>query len=132
MVNRKYYRDLLMKNLKKEVRQLLELNLYLKIIVLLMEQMSDYNFGIQVTITIINIHILAGCEKYRAITTGHYRNAVGAILVYDISNEESFFNLGYWLENLREYAEEHIVIALMANKCDIMFKRPEDREVMKE
>jgi GTPase SAR1 family protein len=75
---------------------------------------------------------IAGTEKYRAITTGHYRNAVGAVLVYDISSEESFFNLGYWLENLREAADDHCVIALMPNKCDIMFRRPEDREVMKE
>jgi GTPase SAR1 family protein len=75
---------------------------------------------------------VAGSEKYRAITTGHYRGAIGAVLVYDVSNEESFFNLGYWLENLRETADEHIVIALMPNKCDIMFRRPEDREVMKE
>ena len=28
----------------------------------------------------------AGSEKYRSITTGHYRGAVGAVLVYDISN----------------------------------------------
>ncbi len=68
----------------------------------------------------------AGSEKYRAITTGHYRNAVGALLVYDISNEESFYNLTYWLENLRENADEHIIIALIANKCDIMFKKPEE------
>jgi GTPase SAR1 family protein len=52
--------------------------------------------------------------------------------VYDISNEESFLNLSYWLENLREFADEHAVIALLPNKCDIMFRRPEDREVMKE
>jgi GTPase SAR1 family protein len=76
--------------------------------------------------------LIAGSEKYRAITTGHYRNAVGAILVYDITSEESFMNLSYWLESIREAADEHVVIALMPNKCDIMFKRPEDREVMKE
>lgn len=75
---------------------------------------------------------LAGSEKYRAITTGHYRNAVGAVLVYDITKEESFYNLNYWLDNLREYADPHIVIALIANKCDIMFNRPEERQVMKE
>lgn len=67
----------------------------------------------------------AGSEKYRSITTGHYRNAVGAVLVYDITNEETFMNLGYWLENLREAADEHVVIALMPNKSDIMFRTPE-------
>jgi len=74
----------------------------------------------------------AGSEKYRSITTGHYRKALGALLVYDISNEESFYNLGSWLDELRENADENVVIMLVANKCDIMFSRPEDREVMKE
>eukprot|EP00347_Sterkiella_histriomuscorum_P006508 403352500 len=74
----------------------------------------------------------AGSEKYRSITTGHYRNAVGAVLVYDISNAESFYNLNTWLEELRAVADEHIVIALLPNKCDIMFKSPEQREVIKE
>jgi hypothetical protein len=32
----------------------------------------------------------AGSEKYRSITTGHYRFALGAVLVYDITNRESF------------------------------------------
>lgn len=57
---------------------------------------------------------------------------MGAILVYDISNAESFFNLQYWLESLREAADEHIVIGLLPNKIDIMFGKPEQREVMKE
>ena len=35
----------------------------------------------------------AGSEKYRSMTVNHYRNAVGALLVYDISNQESFNNL---------------------------------------
>lgn len=33
---------------------------------------------------------IAGSERYRAITKGHYRKAVGALLVYDVSNYESF------------------------------------------
>ena len=57
---------------------------------------------------------------------------MGAILVYDITSEESFINLPYWLDSLRDNADEHVVIALMPNKCDIMFKKPELREVMRE
>lgn len=91
----------------------------------------DFKYGTQVISLFVNI-LIAGSEKYRAITTGHYRNAVGALLVYDITSEESFFNLSYWLENLREYADEHVVIALIPNKYDIMFRRPEEREVIKE
>ena len=58
----------------------------------------------------------AGSERYRAMTTNHYRSAVGALLVYDISNEESFNNLGYWLEELRKNLDPSALIALCANK----------------
>ena len=39
----------------------------------------------------------SGCERYRSISTGHYRAAVGALLVLDITERESFDNLDYWL-----------------------------------
>ena len=42
----------------------------------------------------------AGTEKYRAITVAHYRKALGCLLVYDITNHESFKNVRFWLENL--------------------------------
>ncbi len=94
---------------------------------------SAFKFGILVSpLKSLSKFSIAGTEKYRAITTGHYRNAVGAILVYDITSEESFLNLPYWLENLRDSADEHLVVILMPNKSDIMFKKPEEREVMRE
>ena len=39
----------------------------------------------------------AGSERYRCITTGHYRQAVGALLVFDITERDTFNNLDYWL-----------------------------------
>ena len=39
----------------------------------------------------------SGSERYRSITTGHYRQAVGALLVYDITDRDSFNQLDYWL-----------------------------------
>ncbi len=75
---------------------------------------------------------LAGCERYRAITTGHYRRAEGALLVYDVTNKESFQNLGYWLKELREQADPNLVIALVGNKVDVLFTEPGKREVHKE
>jgi GTPase SAR1 family protein len=57
--------------------------------------------------------IIAGSEKYRSITTGHYRFALGAVLMYDISNADSFKNCRYWLENIKTYADDNVVIALV-------------------
>ena len=74
----------------------------------------------------------AGCERYRAITTGHFRRAVGALLVYDITKMDTFKSLSIWLSLVKEYAEKDIIIALVANKCDVMFREPNKREVNKE
>lgn len=57
---------------------------------------------------------------------------MGAVLVYDISSAESFYNLQSWLDEVRQVVDEECVIALLPNKCDIMFRHPEKREIMKE
>ena len=66
------------------------------------------------------------------MTTNHFRNAVGALLVYDISNEDSFINLPYWIEELKSKLDPYAIIGLFANKVDIMFSHPENREVFRE
>jgi 5'(3')-deoxyribonucleotidase len=49
-----------------------------------------------------------------------------------VSNEESFKNLGYWVEELKKNLDPFAIIALCANKVDIMFTSPEKREVLRE
>ena len=61
----------------------------------------------------------AGSEKYRAMTAAHYRKAVGAILVYDITNLESFNNVQKWAIELKSLAEPDVVIILVGNKADL-------------
>ena len=65
----------------------------------------------------------AGSERYRCITTGHYRQAVGALLVFDITDRESFVNLDYWMQQLRDNCTEQLSICLMANKVDLEDRR---------
>ena len=40
----------------------------------------------------------AGQERYRAVTAAYYRNAVGALIVYDVTNRDSFENCAKWLK----------------------------------
>jgi Ras-related protein Rab-11B len=42
------------------------------------------------------------------------------VLVYDISNADSFKNCRYWLENIKNYADDNVVIALVGNKTDVL------------
>ncbi len=64
----------------------------------------------------------AGQEKYRAITSAHYRKAVGALLVYDITKEKTFESLEKWLEEIRKHADQDIVLMLVGNKLDLTEK----------
>ncbi|KAG0164479.1 Ras- protein Rab-11A [Apophysomyces sp. BC1034] len=61
----------------------------------------------------------SGQERYRAITGAYYRGAVGALLVYDITRQSSFQNVTHWLKELREHADQNIVIMLVGNKVDL-------------
>ncbi|KAH7307688.1 hypothetical protein KP509_22G072300 [Ceratopteris richardii] len=61
----------------------------------------------------------AGQERYRAVTSAYYRGAVGAMLVYDITKQQTFEHIARWLEELRSHADNNIVIMLVGNKTDL-------------
>ena len=61
----------------------------------------------------------AGQERYRSITKAYYKEAVAAMVVYDISKRNSFQSLEKWLKELKDYAEGILVIGLVGNKCDL-------------
>lgn len=44
-------------------------------------------------------------------------------MIYDVTNLDSFKNLGQWLDKIREYSDEHVQIALIANKKDLCESR---------
>mmetsp|Transcript_22426 Transcript_22426/g.44013 ORF Transcript_22426/g.44013 Transcript_22426/m.44013 type:complete len:266 (+) Transcript_22426:179-976(+) len=60
----------------------------------------------------------AGQERYRSITPGHYRRAVGALLVYDVTNRKSFEALQSWDKELADWPL-HECIMLVGNKVDL-------------
>lgn len=70
----------------------------------------------------------AGQERYRAITNAYYRGAVGALLVYDTTNMNSFKHIADWLKQLKQYADSNIVILLVGNKTDLRDRREVKKE----
>ena len=60
----------------------------------------------------------AGQESFKAITRGYYRNAVGAIVVYDISSRESFTHIAKWLEEAKSNGPPSLTFILVGNKSD--------------
>ena len=70
----------------------------------------------------------AGQERYRALTKIFYKNALAAVLVYDITRKQSFEELkNYWIKQIKESAPENIILAIAANKSDLL-----DREQVNE
>jgi len=61
----------------------------------------------------------SGEERYRAITSAYYRGSVGAILVYDVTKPKSFESMENWASQLRQYADENIVVCVVGNKIDL-------------
>jgi Ras-related protein Rab-11A len=62
----------------------------------------------------------------------YYRGAVGALLVYDISQQKTFESVERWLKELRDHADANIVIMLVGNKCDLKHLRAVPTEDAKE
>jgi len=61
----------------------------------------------------------AGQERFRTLTSSYYRGAQGVILVYDVSNRETFDALGNWFTELNTYcSSKDVVKMIVGNKVD--------------
>ena len=74
----------------------------------------------------------AGQEKFRTITSSYYRGAHGVIVVYDVTNKDTFKNIRNWMGEITRYASESVNKLLIGNKCDIDGKRQVSFEEGKE
>ena len=70
----------------------------------------------------IELHIwdTAGQERFRAIAKNLYKGADGIILMYDISNNNSFQNIKRWITSIKEAVDiTKIALIIVGNKCDL-------------
>lgn len=65
----------------------------------------------------------AGQERYRTITTAYYRGAMGFILMYDVTNEESFNAVQDWSTQIKTYSWDNAQVVLVGNKSDLEDER---------
>ena len=73
----------------------------------------------------VSIYDTAGQEKFRTIIKSYYKGANGVLLIYDITKKHTFEKLDYWLEDLKNNADDinDLFIFLIGNKCDLEEKR---------
>ena len=79
-----------------------------------------------------DIHLLlydtAGEEKFRSLIPMYTRDANIILLVYDITNKESFNNLSLWLKDLTNINFDEVIFFIVGNKIDLSDKRVVEKE----
>lgn len=74
----------------------------------------------------------AGQERFRTITTTYYKGAQAIIIVFDVTDKDSFDHLKNWIADIEKYAKEGIMKILVGNKCDLKEKRMISEEQARE
>uniref|UniRef100_A0A0A9FQZ8 Ras-related protein Rab-21 n=1 Tax=Arundo donax TaxID=35708 RepID=A0A0A9FQZ8_ARUDO len=73
--------------------------------------------GVPITLSIWDT---AGQEKFHALGPIYYRDADAALLVYDITDSDTFLRVTKWVKELKQMASKDIVMAIAANKSDLV------------
>ncbi len=60
----------------------------------------------------------AGHERFRSITQSFYKNASAVILVYNVCERKTFDSVQYWLQSIRQHANEDVLLTFVGNKVD--------------
>lgn len=78
----------------------------------------------------------AGQERFRAITKTYFKGSDGILLLYDVTNKETFNNVSVWIDSIHEAIGEHknskYIIILIGNKTDLIGVNGKEREVTEE
>lgn len=74
----------------------------------------------------------AGQERYASLAPLYYRGASAAVVVYDITNPETFLKAQFWVKELQKHGNPVIVMALVGNKADLESQRQVSREEAQE
>ncbi|KAI0810860.1 GTP-binding protein ypt1 [Irpex lacteus] len=74
----------------------------------------------------------AGQERFRTIAAAYYRGAHGIIVVYDVTDGESYEHIKSWLTEIDRYATEGVHKLLVGNKADLEERRVVQHDAAKE
>ncbi|KAK4516211.1 uncharacterized protein ATC70_011180 [Mucor velutinosus] len=65
----------------------------------------------------------AGQERFRSLIPSYIRDSSVAVIVYDMSNKESFLNTSKWIDDVRAERGNEAIVVLVGNKTDLNEKR---------
>lgn len=82
-------------------------------------EFKTYTIQLNDELVKLNIWDTAGQERFRSISKSYFRNALGAILVFALDDEESFNNLATWINDIHTLCVPNAGILLVGNKSDL-------------
>ena len=77
---------------------------------------------VNIEVTLVKLHIwdTGGSDRFRSLVSMYYRDAIAAIICYDLTNEKTFESVNYWTNEMADKNNmEKYVLALAGNKCDV-------------
>lgn len=91
-------------------------------------ELSTKTYKINGKVTKLHLWDTAGQERYKSITGSYYKGAKGALVVYDITNKESFERVDKWIKEIQEMGGKNINIVICGNKNDLEDSRQVSEE----
>ena len=85
---------------------------------------------------LINLIDTAGQERYKSLSKAYYKSSDAAIILYDITEKNSFNNINNWIESIKSSVnsnnENNYTIFLMGSKLDLVESEKKERMVLEE
>ena len=73
----------------------------------------------------------AGQEKYQSLSSNYFKRSQGILIVFDITNKNSFNDVKNWVKMIRDVTNEKCILYLVGNKKDLEDKRQVSVEAAK-
>jgi Ras-related protein Rab-21 len=87
------------------------------------------DFKLQDKTVSLSVWDTAGQERFHALGPIYYRNASGALLVYDVTDHDSFVRAQNWVQELRKIEGDDIILTIVGNKCDLKERQITEEEI---
>ena len=80
----------------------------------------------------VNLTDTAGQERYRALTRSYYKNSDAALILYDITEQQTYDNIGMWINNINESIntdKDKYTMFLLGTKIDLVTTGKKERKI---
>ncbi len=79
------------------------------------------SFGVRINEKTVKLQIwdTAGQESFKSVTRVFYRGAHCVFLTFDVTREETFEHVWEWLEEVKQHADEKVIVYLIGNKSEM-------------